>query len=254
MTLDQIVAWLNRTYPGRDWNQDCQRLVWNVVWCVTGVDESQLNPPYPTATAARLASSIESLDASKAPAGAIHYFKNPAAGHVGVSLGGESILMTGTKAALGKGATYFDGNFGITTVSAYVASMNNPYLGWSRQNGRFPTLIGKIGGAAAESEIDVAKLITTDKGDILVVDHNAQTYWNVHEGIPSDLVPLRIQWLKDQGAVQELVGHQPAVLLAGYRHAGSASVKIDSVQAVTAADVEKIAARVNDMTAERMRG
>lgn len=145
MTLNEIVAWLKDEYPRRDWNQDCQRLVWNVVWHVTGVDESELNPPYPTATAARLASSIESLDASKAPEGAIHYFKNPADGHVGVSLGGESILMTGTKKALGKGATHYDGNFGVTTVSAYVAAMRNPYLGWSRQNGRFPTLIGKIG-------------------------------------------------------------------------------------------------------------
>ncbi len=253
MTLDQIVAWLNRTYPNRDWNQWCQRLVWNVVHVVSGTPEARM-VTYETATAARHASHIESTDANAAPSGAIHHFRLPAEGHIGVSLGGEKVLMTGTKHALGEGGVLLGNNYGVTTVSAYSKRMGNPYLGWSRTNGANVSIVGKIGGAAAESENDMAKLITTDKGDILVVDHNAQTYWNVHEGIPSDLVPLRIQWLKDQGAVQELVGHQPAVLLAGYRHAGSASVKIDSVQAVTAADVEKIAARVNDMTAERMRG
>lgn len=153
--LDEIVAWLNSQYPGRDWNQDCQRLVWNTVWAVSGVDESVMNPPYPTATAARLASEIESKDAAAAPSGAIHYFLYPDAGHVGVGLGGEAILMTGTQSALGEGGVMLGGNFGVTTVSAYVKAMKNPYLGWARSNGRYPSIIGAIGAtspAALEKE------------------------------------------------------------------------------------------------------
>lgn len=145
MTLDEIVTWLNDTYPDRDWDQDCQRLVWNTVWAVSGVDESVMNPPYPTATAARLASVIDSKVAAAAPVGAIHYFLYPAAGHVGVGLGGESVLMTGTKAALGKDGVLLGGNYGVTTVSAYVEAMRNPYLGWARTNGRYPSIIGAIG-------------------------------------------------------------------------------------------------------------
>lgn len=147
MSLDEIVAWLNSQYPGRDWNQDCQRLVWNTVWVVSGVDEAVMNPPYPTATAARHASEIESKDPTAAPSGAIHYFLYPAAGHVGVGLGGEKVLMTGTEEALGEGGVMLGGNYGITTVSAYVRAMNNPYLGWARSNGRFPSIIGAIGAA-----------------------------------------------------------------------------------------------------------
>lgn len=145
MRVDQVIEWLNATYPSRDWDQDCQRLVWNVVWHVLGVPESVMNPPYPTATAARLASRIESTDASKAPEGAIHYWLYPADGHVAVGLGGSRVLMTGTKQALGDGGQMLGTNYGVTTVEAYSASKGNKYLGWSLTNGRYPSIVGKLG-------------------------------------------------------------------------------------------------------------
>lgn len=140
MNLKKTIAWLNRTYPDRDWNQRCQQLVWNVIHYAAGVPEGEM-ATYPTATAARLASTIESTDASAAPAGAIHYWKNPAEGHVGVSLGGERVLMTGTPYALGEGGQQAGMNYGITTVSAYTRRMGNPYLGWARRNGRNASII-----------------------------------------------------------------------------------------------------------------
>lgn len=140
MNLKKTIAWLNRTYPDRDWNQRCQQLVWNVIHYAAGIPESEM-VTYPTATAARVASTIESTDASAAPAGAIHYWKNPAEGHVGVSLGGELVLMTGTPYALGEGGQQAGTNYGITTVTAYTRRMGNPYLGWSRRNGRNASII-----------------------------------------------------------------------------------------------------------------
>lgn len=104
----------------------------------------------------------------------------------------------------------------------------------------------------SSQEDDMAYLITTDKGDILVVDHNQMTYWNIHEGVNSATVPKRIQWLKDQGAIREVQGHQPASLLNGYRHVGAVSVPSVGTVSVGDEDVSKIAKAVNDDTARRM--
>lgn len=151
-TVDQVAAWMNKAYPTRNFDQQCQRLVWNVIYNVMGYTRDSQMVTYPTARAARLASKIESTDASKAPAGAIHYWLNPAAeGHVGVSLGGESVLMTGTSAALGVGGQKLGNNYGITTVSAYTKARNNPYAGWSMRNGSNASIVGKIAGRTASS-------------------------------------------------------------------------------------------------------
>lgn len=153
MTLDEVVEWLNATYPDRDWNQWCQRLVWNVIHAVSGTPEAQM-VTYETATDARLASRIESTDATAAPRGAIHHFKNPAEGHVGVGLGGELVLMTGTERALGRGGVLLGNNFGVTTVSAYSKQMGNPYLGWSRTSGANASIVDKIGASSAPTRKD----------------------------------------------------------------------------------------------------
>jgi hypothetical protein len=151
-TVDAVAAWMNKTYPTRNHDQQCQRLVWNVIYYLMGYTRDSQMVTYPTARAARLASKIESTNASKAPAGAIHYWQNPAAeGHVGVSLGGESVLMTGTSAALGAGGQLLGNNYGITTVSAYTRAKGNPYLGWSRRNGSNASIVGKIAGRASSN-------------------------------------------------------------------------------------------------------
>ncbi len=264
MTLEEIAEWLNTTYPSRDWNQWCQRLVWNVVHVVSGTPEGRMST-YDTATAARHASEIESTNADAAPSGAIHYWKNPVEGHVGVSLGGEKVLMTGTRYALGEGGKLLGNNYGETTVSAYSSRMGNPYLGWSRTNGANASIVGKIGGSAAGSEDEMIRIIKTDNGDTLVVNHGDMSYWNVHEGIPAADVPKRVEWLKAQGMI-EVQGLQPAAMLRGYswvhapeneaRAAKAAAEKIlpgGGSAAITDADVQKIAAAVNDVTADRLK-
>lgn len=97
-------------------------------------------------------------------------------------------------------------------------------------------------------------LITTDEGHILVVDHAAMTYWNIHQGIPANLVDLRMTWLKNQGAIKEVQGLQPAALLSGYRNVGvpASAPSVGTVE-VSAADVAEIAAAVNDEAAKRLR-
>lgn len=140
MDVNAIAHKLNEMYPGRDWDQQCQRLVWNVVWLESGVPEGRMTT-YATATDARLASTLVSNNASRAPEGAIHYWLRPAEGHVGISLGGGAVLMTGTPYALGTGGYQLGRNYGVTTVSAYTSRMGNPYLGWSETNGANPLII-----------------------------------------------------------------------------------------------------------------
>lgn len=145
MTLDEIVEWLNATYPTRDWDQRCAQLVWNVVHIVSSTPEARM-ATYDPAKAAYRASSIVSADAKAAPVGAIHYWANPTVeGHVAVGLGGETVLMTGTSAAL-NGGTLRGNNYGVTTVSAYSSRKGNPYLGWALAYGANTSIVGGIGG------------------------------------------------------------------------------------------------------------
>lgn len=103
-----------------------------------------------------------------------------------------------------------------------------------------------------QGEEDMAYLITTDRGEILVVDHNQMTYWNVHKGIPFELVDLRMTWLKNQGAIREVAGLQPAALLSGYSEVGAPAGTVGTVE-IDDADLKAIAKAVNDEAAERLK-
>lgn len=148
MDVLSLAKKINAARPGRDWDQQCQRLVWNVLQQIHGYTDAQgdrMLTTYPTARAAREASKIESTNAAAAPAGAMHYWRNPTVeGHVGVALGNGRVLMTGTKEALGSEGKLLGNNFGITTVDAYTKARGNPYLGWSRRNGANTTIVGRI--------------------------------------------------------------------------------------------------------------
>ena len=140
VNIHHLVSWLNETYPTRDWDQQCARLVWNAIYFVNGLDiEPQTYDP---AKVAYRASRIESLDPWAAPDGAIHYWQHPAEGHVAIDIGGGLVLMTGTTQALGIGGWQCGNNYGITTVEAYTAARRNPYLGWSRTYGQNAPIIG----------------------------------------------------------------------------------------------------------------
>lgn len=155
MTLGELVARINEMYPRRDWDQWCQRLMWNCVYVLMGYEHDSEVADQGSATIARLNSVIESTNASAAPAGAMHWFLYPSDGHVGMSLGGSKVLMTGTPQALGKGSHQLGTNYGVTTVEAYSKAKGNPYLGWSRTNGRNPSLIGKLdmGGSSGGTKV-----------------------------------------------------------------------------------------------------
>lgn len=151
-TVEEIITWLNTTYPDRDWDQWCGRLVWNVVYFVSGVPEHDMTS-YDPAKDGYHASSMVSLDPLAAPPGAIHWFERPTIeGHVCVELGGGVVLMTGTPAALGDGGEPRGLNYGTTTVAAYSRAKSNPYLGWSRTYGANPRIIDQIGYEPTEKK------------------------------------------------------------------------------------------------------
>lgn len=148
MDLKTLAAKLNSKYPDRNWDQWCQALVWNAIYILCGyVADSQMTT-YPTAAAARHASRIESTNAAAAPVGAIHYWRYPSAGHVGISLGRGQVLMTGTP---GKVPDQLGKNYGVTSVGHYTRATGNPYLGWARRNGANETIIGKLDTGPAKS-------------------------------------------------------------------------------------------------------
>ena len=207
MTIDQICNWLNSEYHGRNWDQQCQRLVWNVVWKLSGISEGRM-VTYPTATAARNASTIVSSNAKAAPVGAIHYWRNPAEGHVAVSLGNGKVLMTGTSYALGNGGVQKGNNYGITTVDAYTSRMGNPYLGWAHTNGSNPNIQGKIttnnGSAPAAGNgddmlINVKGKANARRGGLYFVSGGKATF----VGGP---VPAGVPLIADENQIKVLQG------------------------------------------------
>jgi len=188
-TLEEVTAWLDAEYPTRDWNQWCAKLVWNVVWFVSGVPEREMRS-YDPATAARHASTIVSTDAAAAPPGAIqHWVMNPD-GHVGVSLGDGLVLMTGDSEALAGGAM-LGNNYGVTTVWAYNQAKGLKYAGWSHTYGSNPTIENQI----TPGDEDMA--FTQEDRELLIsikralYDINIQDFEKRPHGIGREILRLR---------------------------------------------------------------
>lgn len=131
---NDIKAWLNNPKSGsgvygRDWDQLCQALMWQL--CDWG--GSPATPrTYASAVAARQASTIVSTDASKAPAGAFHYWDIGKYGHVGFDMagGGTRVLMA-TSAV----AETWAKHVGVQSVDGYSRAKGATYRGWSHTNG-----------------------------------------------------------------------------------------------------------------------
>jgi hypothetical protein len=111
---------------GRNWNQWCQALMYQLTR-LTGFP----NPPheYLSAMIARAASGTLNGDAAAAPAGAIHFWIQ---NHVGLSLGGERVLMASL--AIDEAWTP-NGTVGVTTTSRYTARKGLTYAGWALTDG-----------------------------------------------------------------------------------------------------------------------
>jgi hypothetical protein len=111
---------------GRNWNQWCQALMYQLTRLVGAP-----NPPnlYLSAMAARLASGWLNPDATAAPAGAIHFWME---NHVGLGLGGETVLMASYAI---DNAWVPNGTAGDTTVSRYTARKGLTYAGWAVTDG-----------------------------------------------------------------------------------------------------------------------
>lgn len=113
----------DRVY-NRNWDQLCQAYVYQLCRLFGSAPVV-----YSSADLARAASGWLNPDASAAPAGAIHYWKQ---NHVGISLGGERVTM-GSKHVTEKWTP--NGTAGVTTVSAYNRATGLTYAGWSAKNG-----------------------------------------------------------------------------------------------------------------------
>ncbi len=245
MNIPGLTVWLNETYPNRDWDQQCQRLVWNAIHYLAEVPEAEM-VTYSTATAARHASHIESTNPDAAPVGAIHYWRNPAEGHVAVGLGGELVLMTGTPGALGRGGYQLGTNYGITTVSAYTRARGNPYLGWARTNGGNPTLIAAETAPEVppekEEDEDMSKPMLAMK-----LDHGKMHTLGVMIDPDGEVTPLTpAQWgfwtgfAKVQPIECTVSGQWEYLMGVAAKRRGRTGV------ALTAEDLEQIAATVRE--------
>lgn len=213
--------------------------------------------------------------------GAFHYGQDYAArANTPIRAAGPGVVIEARWIGTYGYAVYLDHGDGLVTRYAHMIAPPPVSAGWHIERGDTIGYVGSTGASTGphlhfevvlhgtrvnpldyltdspkpESEADMAKLITTDEGNILVVDHNQMTYWNVHQGIPANLVDLRMTWLKNQGAIQEVHGLQPAALLSGYRNVGvpASAPKVGTVE-VSAEDVAAIAAAVNDDAAKRMK-
>lgn len=133
----ELKDWFRRVHPGWNWDNRCAGAAYQV--CVA---TGRAVRTYDPATAARLASVIESTDPTKAPPGAFHFWDYWATikgvyqnyGHVGVEMtGGGWALMSNPEAAEADWGT----SLGVTNVAAWTARRKGivTYLGWSHTYG-----------------------------------------------------------------------------------------------------------------------
>lgn len=196
VTEAQIKAWLNNPASGgevygRNWDQKCQALIWQLVNAFGTPATPDL---YPSAAAARAASTIVSTDPSTAPPGAIHYWDIGAYGHDGVDLagGGTRVLM-----ATGALAESWANHVGVNSVAGYSQAKGATYRGWSHTNGKRNTVV--IDGAAPLLSKDDAKLVARYLNTLKI----GKTTTTDKDGIPGSV----FYWLAQAWGAKN--GHYP---------------------------------------------
>lgn len=129
------------------WDSWCQSLMHNVAEFAQHIPDGV---SHPSAMDAYRASRIESKDASKAPAGAAHFWAEPDPyGHVAYDMdGGGTRLLMASSYVTDEWAL----NAGTISFADYQARRGNPYLGWSRTDGMFklPVLAGRTSSTPAQ--------------------------------------------------------------------------------------------------------
>ena len=136
MTPTELKARVHADYPDEEWHNECAGFAYYVCR-VTGT----VRRAYPSATAARLASTIVSRDVAAAPPGAIHFWEYWATiggvradwGHVAVSLGGGLAAMSDPE----DWEATWGNDLGVTDVVAWTTRRRGvvTYLGWARSYG-----------------------------------------------------------------------------------------------------------------------
>lgn len=181
--VDQAEAW-GRANPTRDngsWRSWCASLMFRA---------SDFGWSADTATEARQASSIASLDASLAPAGSFHWWdiSGITEGHVGMDLdgGGRRVMMATDKLDDSWGTA-----IGTSSVAGYGVRTDSTYLGWSRD------YVGqRLAGSSSA---------TADDGIVLQQLARRYGYTGPLDGIPGPLT-----WVALQSALRGL-GYQGPV-------------------------------------------
>jgi len=138
----------------RNWDQLCQAYVYQLCRLFGSAPVV-----YSSADLAREASGWLNPDASAAPPGAIHYWKQ---NHVAIGLGGERVTM-GSYHVTEKWVP--NGTAGVTTVSAYTRATGLTYAGWSPTNGANVIYIAGGGidyawGLTTAAQLAVQKALT----------------------------------------------------------------------------------------------
>lgn len=133
-TAEEALTWAraNPTRDGGTWSQWCQSFIVRALGLRAAGNANQ----------ALAASTIASTDQHAAPVGALHWWLHGtrASGHVGISFGGEQVLMTDAPVA-----DQWPGHrtVGMTTVTRYDAKKTGYlYQGWSLDMARQPLQIG----------------------------------------------------------------------------------------------------------------
>lgn len=193
LTPHQLRDKVNAAYPGRNWDQQCQRFVWNAIWLTTGREPAIT---YASAKTARLASRIVSTDPNAAPPGAIHYWIIGQYDHNGVALG-NGLVAYATN--LGDTVEKWGTALKVSHVTTYPA----PYAGWAYQNGsNAKVLVTEMGGA-----------VDWTGGGSVAAWLNIQTWLQKNHGYTGaiDGAPRGLTWMSLQGYLKSKWGYTGVV-------------------------------------------
>lgn len=164
---------LQRTYPTRNWNNQCERVCWNGVYFAAGQPKPEFRG-YDTANEARAASTVTRHSLAELQPGDTGWSQYPGDGHDWLYVGNGLALMASTH-----GTRVHDFGRGLVVIEA--ASYPSEFLGGTHKHGVWPEVT-----------------ITSDS----LVSHPAPP-----QTVPASsghvVLPTRSQWLVIQGGLKK---------------------------------------------------